>query len=245
MNVPPNCQAWKEMMESGDVQRHILRNIESDSCLSDEIERRFFERLAARGLPASSGEAWAFACATVRNDPDAFVCKGHEVPHNRFVTLFRLQEVSSLGYVIPQDVRDAKGYRDKGFADDSPEEDLLAFTDQYDGPVELGNLVQVVWVTDFAAINGDLNNLAEVANRLGITADRCVLCVYNRGETHRTLHVPRALDGIDHPRFRVVDDPSAKHGRTVPISGSPDEGLPEAVHRSCSIVPQRWELGKR
>ena len=73
-------------------------------------------------------------------------------------------------------------------------------------------------------------------------ADRYIFCVYNREDTERTLHVPRALDGVNQPLFQVVDDPSADCGWTKPADGTDEDGLPEAVHRSCSVVPQRWEL---
>jgi hypothetical protein len=243
MNVPATCEVWKGIMESGEQQRRVLANIERDPCLDNEVEAAFFERLATQGPPSSPDEAWGSAQEVVRDAPDRFVCQGREVPANRFVTLLRFQRVSSLGYAIPENVRDARGFRDKEFTVDTPEEDLRSFTDEYNGPVNLRNPIQVVWVTEFAAIEALLGNLAEVAGRLGIeVTDRCVLCVYNRGDTGRTLHVPRALDAVNHPQFRVVEDCSADHGWTLPLNRPPDQGLPEAVHRSCSVVPRRWQL---
>lgn len=243
VKIPETCQKWKQMMHSGDQESRILANMENDPCLDEDVERAFFDRLAARGDPARPKQAWALAQQTVQADPDGFVCQGREVPRDLFAALFRLERVSSLRRIIPREVLDAKGLRDRELIEHAPEEELRSVVHEHHGPIQLGNKLQVVWVTDFARIETLLNDLPQIANRLGLQADRYILCAYNREDTDRSLQVPRALDGVDNPGFQVVVDCSADYGRTRPVNGPPEQGLPEAVHRSCSIVPRRWELG--
>ena len=230
------------MMKAGAQEPLVLANIEKDSCLDKAVTTAFFERLAACGPPSTPDEAWLFACKIVRDAPDRFVCQGREVPETMFVGLFRFQSVSALRYALPRGFLESIGYRDKEFCDDTEEEDLRSAADEYDGPINLGNKLQIVWVTDFAEIENKLNDPTALTNWLGIDAHRYILCVYNREDTGRTLHVPRALDGVDRPLFQVVDDPAADCGWTKPADGSEEGGRPEAVHRKCSVVPQRWEL---
>ena len=193
-------------------------------------------------VPSTPDEAWLLACKIVQDDPDRFVCQGREVPETMFVGLFRFQSVSSLRYALPPPFLESIGYRDKDFSVDTEEEDLLSVADEYGGPVNLGNQLQIVWITDFAEIENRLIDPPALANWLGLDADRYIVCVYNREDTGRTLHVPRALDGVNQPLFEVVDDPAADCGWTKPTDGSKEGGWPEAVHRNCSVVPQRWEL---
>ena len=232
-------------MDSGEKERLILANVEKDSCLDGQVEVAFFKRLAACGRPASSGEAGQFAFNVVLHDPDRFVCQGRNVPEDLFVSLFRLQRVSLLGYALPPSLLDSIGYEDRAFWDDIAEEDLRSVTDEFDGQVQVGNRLKVVWVTDFADIADRLTDLSSLVNSLGLEEDRYVLCSYNREDAGRTLHVPRAIDAIDQPLFQVVDDPNADHGWTGPTDGRVEERLPEAVHRNCKIVPRQWQLGKR
>lgn len=244
MDIPDPCENWKRMMESGSEASQVLANIEADPCYDGGVTEEFFARLAARGDPASPQQAWAFAYETVREAPNKFVCQGWEVPGELFAGLFRLQRVSSLRYVLPPEVLDGKGLRDREFAGGISHEDLRCIVDQYEGPVKLGNELQVVWVTDVAQIEGLREDINQIIIRLGLPPDRYVLCEYNREDTNRTLHVPRALDAVNQPLFEVVVDCSADYGRTRVIGGSAEEGLPEAVHRACSIVPTRWELAE-
>ncbi len=179
MRIPRECLAWKEMMESGAKEALVLANITKDSCLDGDVETAFFERLAACDPPPSTpGEAWFLACGIVRDDPDRFVCQGREVPETMFAGLFRFQSVSALRYALPGPFLDSIGYRDKEFDDDTEEEDLVSVADEYDGLVNLGNQLQIVWVADFAEIEGRLDDPPALANWLGLDADRFIVCVY-------------------------------------------------------------------
>ena len=134
------------MMESGAREPIlVLANIEKDSCLVKAVEAAFFERLAASGPPSTPDEAWLLACKIVQDAPDRFVCQGREVPKTMFAGLFRLQGISSLRYVLPQGFLESIGYRDKEFSVDTEEQDLRSVADEYDGPIDLGNELQIVW----------------------------------------------------------------------------------------------------
>ncbi len=233
------------MMEAGEDERRILRNVEQEPCVHSTVETDFFAHLAAKGVPSRADQAKSFGYQVVQSDPNRFVCQGRQVPPGRFEVLLRLEQVSSLRWRLPEEELGAKGLRDRDLADDVSEEDLRSVTDEYDGVVRLGNALQIVWATELTAVQSSPadQNLNRLSDRLGLGRDRYILCVYNRGQT-RSLHVPRALDAIDHPRFRVVLDCSADHGWTHPTTGPPEEALPEAVHRDCTVVPVQWGLGQ-
>ena len=175
MDIPPECQTWKTMMESG--AREVLASIEKDSCLEKAVETAFFARLAARKSFSTPDDAWLFAGKIVQDDPDRFVCQGREVPKTKFVALFRFQRVSSLSHVLPPRFLESIGYRDKEFCDDTEEEDLRSVADEYNGFITLGNAMQVVWVTDFEDIEGRLGDHAALVSLLGMDTDRYILCV--------------------------------------------------------------------
>ncbi len=131
-----------------------------------------------------------------------------------------------------------------------PDEDLRAVTSEYDGPINLGNLIGLVWVADHDQVKDLTDDLRRLIDRLGLVWSddeaQCILCAYNREDAGRAdggrmLHVPRALDAVGDPQFEVNRDCSADHGRTRPMTRPIDEGLNEAVHRNCSVVPSLWE----
>ncbi len=247
MNVPKGCDAWAQVLESGTpTEQQIIENLREDPCVDDRVTGEFFSRLAVAGSPADAEEAIKFAHGVVQGDVDLFTCTGREVPDNTFVTLFRIDHVQGLRYRVP-DALDALGLSDAELAaDDVSEDDLRAVTDDYDGPVNLGNELQIVWVTDHKDVFPSLDSLQSVCDAVGLPnasrADKCVICVYKRGDTGTTLHVPRVLDGIAISEFSPNTDCDADTGRTRPLTGPPEDGMPEAVHRSCVVVPDCWEL---
>jgi hypothetical protein len=125
-------------------------------------------------------------------------------------------------------------------------EDLRVLTDEYDGPVSLGNELTLVWASDWAAVGPFAGDPAALADRLGCPRSELgphvVLCAYERTNVPGTLHVPRALDAVDQEHWRPNNDCSARHGWTRPASRSEEDGFPEVVHRSCTVTPEHWEL---
>lgn len=234
------------MGSGADRHRRILVNLREDPCVHDEVAAEFFSRLASAGKPDDPEQAIRLAHEVVRADPDLFTCTGREVSDNTFLILFRIEDVGGLRYRVPEAL-DALGLTDSALsADEASEDDLRAVTDDYEGPVNLGNVLQIVWVTDYDVVLPSLGKLESVCNALGLPRTspeaKCVICVYKRGDTGTTLHVPRVLDGIAVHEFWPNADCSADTGKTRPLTGSPDDGVPEAVHRSCRVVPERWEL---
>ncbi len=234
-------------MESGDRQRRILDNMVRDDCLDEEVTVEFFEMLSEKDVPKDARDAESSAFDVIKTAPDVFVCKGTFVPEGVFVRLFRVECVSDLRYRLPEDTLTSKGVNHKEFVDSLPDEDLLSLTDEYDGPIQLGNQIDVVWVTDFERVEPLLTDLAGLLDRLGrLAADsdmgRCVVVAYDREQAGRSVHVPRSLDAMGHPEFDVIEDCFAEMGMTKPITASPAMGLPEAVHRGCRVLPSRWEM---
>lgn len=244
LDIPPSCEQWAETMGAGGTETgRILSNVRKDGCVDPEVANEFFNRLGSRAPFGDQYEAKTAAFNVVQGDQNRFTCKGKAVPADRFRGLFRLEDVESLRYRVPEAL-DRAGVTDSEVVADLAEEDLLTLTNEYDGEVSLGNRLGVVWCADAAgSLAGDMSTLVD---RLGIAglknADRCVLCRYDRSRTGRALHVPRMLDAIDRPEFEVVKDCEADNGMTRPLRRPAAEGLPEAVHRRCTVVPELWEL---
>jgi len=247
MRIPNSCAAWEKQMRSEAPQLQMLENMYHDNCLDEAVTADFFDRVSARGAPRDAFEAQKFAFQVIAASPDSFACQGRAVPNAIFDQLFRVEEVPALRRRLPEDELRAKGINDRDLFDFASlsDEDLRSLTDEYDGPIVLGNGMDIVWVTDFQHVEPLLGDLANLLDRLGLplwVADRCVIIAYNRIETGKTLHVPRSLDGMGWAEFDLVEDCSAEMGRTKPRTLPGRMGLPEAVHRGCMIQPNRWEM---
>lgn len=247
MDIPASCNDWTNQLNSGTARhRQVLDNVREDPCVDDLISAEFFSRLASSGKPANAHQAIQQAGQVVYSDVERFTCTGSEVPDNVFVTLFRIEDVGRLRYRVP-DALDALGLTDSDLvAGNASDDDSRELTDDYDGPVNLGNVLKIVWVSDYNDVNSSLNDLESVLEALGISdassVTKCVICVYKRSVIGTTLHVPRVLDAMGTAEFQPNKDCSATAGITRPLSGSSGVGMREAVHRSCRIVPDRWEL---
>ena len=243
MDIPAKCKDWEVAMASKPETCRILDNLRNDPCVPRGTSNAFFDKIADQGSPADADRAKATAHNIVTQGPDNFVCCGQEVPVGIFTELFRFESVEHLRYRI-HDELDKRGLIDQNLAD-LEEEDLRDITDDYDGPVALGNPV-VVWATDFEHVRPHLDGPKMLSARLGreMPAEEayCIVCVYNRDDTGRTLHVPRSLDAVNMPEFEVGTNCSANHGMTKPLLGATGGGIPEAVHRDCMLTPIRWEM---
>lgn len=247
MDVPNTCEKWAQMMERGTTgEPAILENLRQEQCIHKETTDKFFEALAKAGEPKSAAEAKSMAYHVVKNDQKDFTCQRRQVPDNIFAVLFRLEDVPTLQYRIPDVLKKIGINADDLISGRLPDDELLVLTDEYDGPVSLGNDLGIVWITDEDAVSSIRDDLREVADRLGIlsllNAHRCVLCVFRKDKTGKTFHVPSALDAIKNPEFKVVEDCSADCGETQPLTPG-KEGLPEAVHSECEVIPTVWKLG--
>lgn len=245
MNIRKSCQSWAKAMESFSPKAiRTIENIRTDPCIGDRAEADFFGLVAA-SWTSDASDPLETATKVVRRDLDAFTCTGIPVPKDLLVALMRLEDISSLRYRTPE-LLDSLGFTDAQLRPDSLSDDeLRSLTDEYDGPVEFGNNLDIVWVTDFDEATASLASHSLLRDRLGLPAavsiDRCVLCVYNRSAASKPLHVPRALDAIGQELFQPNTDCEAKTGMTSPTD-SGTQGLPEAVHRGCTLTPTRWEL---
>jgi hypothetical protein len=163
-----------------------------------------------------------------------------------FTYILRLEDVKALRYRIPDSFWGDVGITDEDLDRGLSEDELATITDEYDGPVELGNAQGTVWGTDHDVVEyGD--GIRKLVDRLGLADLRveqhCVICVYRRSDVPSSLHVPRCFDGLGNRGFELVEDCQAESGKTKPLTLPMSEGMPEAVHRKCRLVPQRWSLG--
>ncbi len=248
MEIPDKCKSWREQMESVNNQdRRILENLRRDNCINSDITDLFFDRLAANGDPSSTEEAKKSAIDVVKDVPDRrFVCQGRIIPSNSFNTLSRLEGVKKLGIHLPSEhlrsfgIRDQKTLNPEGLPDD----ELNIIVHMYSGTLELGNLLDIVWVADNEKT--EQIGLKELVDRSGLVhleeETRCLRIVYKRDETEKDLHLPRSFDGIDYAQFDVVENCNADAGKTLPLSLPHEQGLPEAVHRGCTVKPEVFEV---
>lgn len=104
-----------------------------------------------------------------------------------------------------------------------------------------GHSGAITWVADAADMPWQDPTLRPALRRLGLPhfeQEAWVLILrYNRNDLNRTLHVPRALDGINCPGFAVQTDCDAPTGMTKPTpeAGEGALGYPEAVHRTTMM----------
>ena len=232
------------MMEAGGPrQQAALRNIREDPCVPPPVADRFLNALGSLPPPANHVEAYNLALSLVADQDLGLTCSGNEVPEDMFTVLFRFESVDTLQLRVP-DACAVIGLKRGEQVLSITDEDLATLTDEYSGPVKLGNRIGIVWVTDHEQVKPLLADLRQLADRLGLELDaalsRIIICVYARSGTPESLHVPRALDGLDQVLFRVNLDCSAPCGFTRLASDPNMWGLPEAVHRSCSVTPQTW-----
>jgi len=247
MEIPDNCKSWLNKIECGnDQHRKILENLRKDNCIKTEISDDFFKRLAAQGSPNSPEDAKNKAINIVKVDPDRFTCQGEKIPRGSFNTLIRLEDVSKLGKHLPDDHLRNFGIRDRKTLNpkELPDDELSIMIHMYQGILDLGNRLDIVWVSD--SEKSEKISLRDLVDRLGLAnlenEERCLKIVYKRHEAKKNLHLPRSFDGIDHGRFEVVEDCKADSGKTIPLNLPLEQGLPEAVHRGCKIKPELFEV---
>lgn len=246
MDIPKICEKWALVMASGgDVERKMLDNLMRERCIREEVAREFFIRLARKGEPTSGLEARQTGEEVIREDPDTFTCQGQNTSEDAFVRLLRVEDLKALRWRIP-DCLKRLGIVDEELISGLPEEELDSLTDEYEGLVMLGNRLSIVWVTDYEVAEDLLDDLEGLVDRLGLTnlvdESYCVVCVHNRKDIGLSIHVPRMFEGWDSMQFELVEDCAAQSGKTKPLTLGVEQGLPEAVHKKCEIIPEQWKL---
>jgi hypothetical protein len=236
-------------MDSTISEKSILTNVKSDECTPCMPRRRFFSALnnSLRGIPANQKlephEAKRIAWDIVHRHSDKLTLRGKAV-EAPFERCLRICTIDALRFMIPREEQWARGILDSDLINGVSDSIVIALTDDYDGTVNLGNQLQIVWTTDLTAAEPLLGQFDQLVDRLGLAPARYVVCVYYLRDTGMTGYVPRSFDAIDHPRFYLVQGCSESPGKTRPINSKPDLGLPELVHRRCSIVPDQWYLAQ-
>ena len=253
MEIPPECNAWQQQMAASTDTANILQNFQVDTCLPN-LEAPFFSALAAKGAPATPGDARQMSTDVVGSAFDDFVCQGNEVAATAFERLIRVCDGKGFVNALPPE--DKENLHESftaldGEIDNLPYERLndlvTAYTDPaaaYAGPVSVRGKVDLAWVSDHAAFPDDLPRWSELVRQLGLPhylmAAAGVVFVYPRNTVPHTCHLPRAFDGVDWPPFRIEPDCQAPSGTSGPLLGQP--ACPEAVHRGCQIARNQLTL---
>jgi len=245
MKIAETCDSWANMMASGgEICQKILADLDVEGCIDLDTEKKFFEELGSKGEPDNPENARVMSAIVIVDDQERFTCKGGDVPDGVFSKLFRLEDLKALRWRVP-DCLKLLGIVDEELIEGLVEEELSSVTDEYDGTVHFGNSRGIVWVTDFGTVENLMDDIDGLTDRLGLTnfvdETKCVVCVYERGAIGLSLHVPRVFDGWGCMQFALVEDCSAKAGMTKPLN-STEQGLAEAVHRKCTVVPEQWFL---
>lgn len=246
MKVPSSCEDWETKLKASSQGQAILTKILGENCISEDVEKEFFKDVAARGPPKDAEEAVGFAVDAVQDRKDDLTCCGKPVPGRLFRRVMRLEKLSYLKYRIPPSRRGQLLYRcgivEKRFVEGKiSRNQATRLVRYYEGPVTLGDRIGVVWITTSdESTRQMLDDLANLIDRLGLPelkAERfCLVFEYERSVTKRTLHVPRAFDGIGNPQFEAVPDCDADSGMTRPVEFPPEQGLPEAIHKHCELA---------
>lgn len=237
----------------------VLANIEADDCIHTDVDRSFFEDLASLGAPATPQEAMGFCDQVIQSRPNRYQCSGRPVPGGNFVTLLRLALRTSLEYILRES--DKRSLRRRfGLPVHDPfkrlgESSLRQAVRACDTLLKLGSLAspaKVVWVTDYGHIDalGLVTDFKALVDGLGLRHMRkeelVLWMTYTRTNEASSLllRVPRVLDGIDNPQFRPDPDCCAPAGKTFPLSGNGDQGLPEAVHLGATVRVLHFDVGR-
>ncbi|MFP4500940.1 MAG: hypothetical protein ACLFTT_08070 [Candidatus Hydrogenedentota bacterium] len=231
------------MRRDGESLR-VLDNIEKEGCLSDTIVNDFFSELAKTGPWANAHEAWEAAKQVVFTAPKRFQCKGNVVENGSFAVVIRFLPETDIDRLASHELpklREAvnkagirPGERPSRMTDGQRERLCRALEDR----VQVGRSDGIACVADSAQVPWDVPSLRQTLRCLGIpnfeTESWVIVLRYPREKVPCGLQVPRALDGIDHPPFRLQEDCTAKAGMTKPIpeAGDGARGYPEAIHRS-------------
>ena len=256
MKIPPKCQGWADEMKRGsNAENVVLRNMQDDSCLDQDVEDDFFNDLAVKGVPVFPSAAWRWAREVVEDKPNRYLCQGKEVPNDRFEVLVRFTNTRNMKYVLTQSEW-TRLETTFGLPKNTPFERLdetrqSVVMKSIKGPLNLGTATALVWATENGAVRTNLSSLpkvpAQVIEDLGLDQfvgeEQCLVISYRRDKTRQPIHVPRILDAIGHPRFQPTSDCGAECGKTLPLSGVLADGLPEAIHRYCTVEPEEINLG--
>lgn len=247
MDIPDICNSWSNKIESGSAgDKRILGNLRKDNCIKPKITRDFFKQLADKGSPNTPDDARNAAIDIVKADSDRFVCQGRKIPGSSFNTFLRLENVRKIKRLFDPGYLSSFGLRDKNMLNrtELPDDELNDIIQMFNGELNLGSLLDVVWVADNEG--SEQIDLMDLIDRLGIVDleddERCLKLVYKRKKTKKDLHLPRSFDGIDNSQFELVENCKANSGKTLPLNLPPEQGLPEAVHRGCKVKPEIFEV---
>lgn len=256
MQLPPSCVEWRDKMDSGEQSRHVLRNIKRDACVPPDVEKKFFNRLAAKGPFAGAQAAWNAAKEVVNENPEMFYCSGELIGADAFALVLRFVMVSDWKYLLPkpqanaleEDLRRRFSITGPAWPDGLTDRQRKTVCDELTQDLQIGRPNRIAWVADADQTPRNESGSRQVLRCLGLPyfegeSWAIVLC-YRRMDVPRGLYVPRALDAIENWPFWVQGDCSATVGSTKPTdeAGPDADGYPEAVHRSDVIPVQTVEL---
>ena len=266
MHVPDSCHQWRFKMQTDDEERQVLHNVEADPCTPLEVQEEFFRRLARTSPWEDARQAWEAAKNVVwGNDgnpdgPGPFYCTGRTVPDERMHTLIRFtavvdwsrnldkeapqraSEIAQRSGILQSDaLRAAAPAKAKLWPADLSAKQRTALCGDLAQEYPTGHPGGITWVGDAAEIPWQDDTLRPALRGLGLPQfeeEAWVLILrYNRNDLNPTLHVPRALDGINSPGFAVQTDCDAPTGMTKPTPEAREGtlGYPEAIHRSTMM----------
>lgn len=232
--------------------QEMLSRLEADNCLPKGIIDTFFNALLAEinahsmSVPAAATDLTEWAKRRVLDvlaqAKGSLQCQGSPVPAGIFENLARVRPARDYAWCLPSS--SSEDFLEEFPADSWPkasDDDLRSWIEphiaNYNGAFETGNKRGLVWVTDASVVPDPSPPFAFLKDMLGLVYDPDenigLLCRYRRADV-LSLHLPRSLDGIDHPPFRLVEDCAAHHGMTLQLSAN-IPGWPEAVHSGCQI----------
>ena len=248
MDIPDSrrCKAWAEALGAADGSataqpgQRIRANVEDDPCVPVAAEQRFFELVEQAPTVVTERQAIELGNAVVSGNRSELTRTGKRVPDERFNGCYFINERSAMKHRVQLERWGdfASGITDEDVRK-ADAETIRYLWQEYEGPVSLGNLLDLVWVADESQVRKTAHDDAlGAADRLGLkphhralqVGQPCVGFRYERSVLGSDLYVLRVLDALDFDWFRPTTDCNAPCGRTRPLNGPPDNGLDEAVH---------------
>lgn len=258
MNPPNSCSRWVRCLRNGSQEHNrILKNFLNDECVPEDVEEHFFSKLSCKPDPESGNGAIKQAVDIINDDRDTFLFSGEDVPDTAFRRLIRIRQASVIGHWIraldseeKRLIRRRTGIKANETFEDFSVEDAREFAraveDILDSWLPLGGKFDIVWVTNYEASHSELSDMERTLDRLGLDhcfgENFCIVLEYDRSRLEKELVVPRVLDAPTYSQFRPETDCDADSGTTHPVSPNRWEGLPEAIHKACSVPISNFDL---
>lgn len=259
MNPPAKLADWVNAMEHGtwmdatpaDASNasQIMENLRADTCVSTEVEDRFWNALFTNWSSASPRGASPLDILddTVTQSNPSFLLTGQNADSARFARLKRITSTRALRDLLPEGMRTSFALDELDL--ENPEKwNFRTWQQVHEALAELHSskkarpLVKegaIAWATD--ANESNFTDASDAINSLGLPHIKrfkhVVEIQYDRpSESDAPLKTPRCLDAHDFAAFRPNPNCAEGTGWTHPLPPlTAGDRCPEVVHKAVAM----------